>query len=95
MRCSSCSTDLTRQTVRFGEIFQCPNCAKPLRISERYSRLGAILSGLLAVGLAYYLGARGVSWLVWSLAGLFRLPQLGSVLRRARPPTLQEAFDDE
>ena len=95
LRCPICNKEIDSTALRMewgpGGGFRCPFCQEPVRISQPYRGLNAVLSLLIALGILITLGVRTIgtllflSALIWIPVSLF----LNAAASRIKPPTLK------
>jgi hypothetical protein len=96
LRCPICDEEIDSTALRMewgpGGGFRCPSCGEPVRISQPYRGLMAILSLLIAGGILMALGIHSVTTFLL-LTALMWVPVsllLNTAVSRVRPPTLKK-----
>ena len=69
--CPSCGIRVGAKDHHYSksQSFSCPACGAPLRVAARYVGLTAVVSLVLAVSVAWYLGLNGARFVVASIVG--------------------------
>jgi uncharacterized paraquat-inducible protein A len=90
LQCPMCEQIIVWRQLKAQEPFECPHCKEVLRIPRAYLKLTGLIDFVLALGLSWFVGARGV-WLVVTVgAGFFSIGFLTTTIEsRVWPPTLE------
>ena len=59
LTCPSCRLAVPRQTVKFGRVFRCSQCAELLQVSRGQAKIGGFISIAIGALFCYWLGIRG------------------------------------